>query len=403
MKNLIPSIVILAMLITPALGINQTSPTGKLVYVAEQYPPFNFQENGKLKGISIDLLEKVLDRIDSKLNRSDIKLLPWSQAYQTTLKDRNAVFISMTRSPEWDSLFKWVGPISPTQTVVFAMQDRAVRINSLADFNKYKIGVVRGSAEQLFLARVGVNSKNVVPVEDQDTIIKMLKSGDITIDAWANSEQPGIWLMNRSGIMTKDYDTVYDLGDESEIYYAFNKETPDSLIQAFQRALNLTKQEKSADGTSDYDKILYKNLPVRYVNEDDPVIRLVNKASLDIEKDAPGTLRNISAGEPPYKDKFNPELYVYVYDTNVTFVAHADNPTLNGFNFKGKADVSGKKFADETVAGAIKNGTGWLDYIWTNPAKSGLYYKTAYYRLTRGSDGKQYIVCAGKYKARQKS
>jgi polar amino acid transport system substrate-binding protein len=402
-KKLIQSIVMLAMLmmlVTPVLGINQTSPTGKLVYIAEQYPPFNFQENGKLKGISIDLLEKMLNRMDSKLNRSDIKFMPWSQGYRTALTENNTVFISMARLPEWESSFKWVGPICPTQTVVFAMQDRTVRISSLADLNKYKIGVVRGSAEQYLLTRVGVNVKNVVPEEDGETIVKMLKSGDMNIDAWANAELPGIWLMNRSGIMTKDYNTVYNLGDEAEIYYAFNKETPDSLIQAFQRSLNLTKQEKSADGTSDYDKILYKNLPVRYVNEDEPIIRLVNEASLNIEKDAPGTLRKIAAGMDPYKERDNPELYIYVYDTNVTFVAHADNPTLNGFNFKGKADVSGKKFADETVAGAIKYGTGWVDYIWTNPAKSGLYYKTAYYRLTRGSDGKQYIVCAGKYRTR---
>jgi len=393
------SIVVLAMLSTPALGLNQTSPMGKLVYIIDQYPPFNFQEDGKFKGISIDLLEKMLNRMDSNLNRSSIQLLPWSQGYQTALKERNTVFLSVARLPEWDSLFKWVGPISPTKTVVFAMKDRPVRITSSRDANKYKIGVVHNSAEQLLLTRVGVNAKNVVQEEDDNIIIKMLRSGSPDIDAWARAELPGIWQLNKSGIISKDYEIVYELGDEVELYYAFNKETPDSLVQEFQGALNLTKQEKSADGTSDYDKILYRNLPIRYVNEDEPIIRLVNKASLDIEKDAPGTLMKIRAGEHPYKDK-NTLTYIYVYDTNVTFVAHADNPTLNGFNFKGMADVTGKKFADETVAGAIKNGTGWVDYIWTNPAKSGLYYKTAYYRLTVGSDGKQYIVCAGKYRSK---
>jgi polar amino acid transport system substrate-binding protein len=63
-----------------------------------------------------------------------------------------------------------------------------------------------------------------------------------------------------------------------------------------------------------------------------------------------------------------------------------------------KVDVSGKKFRDDIVTGAIKNKTGWVDYVYTNPAESGLYYKTTYYKLTRGSDGKRYIVCCGKYK-----
>ncbi len=403
MGKLIPGIMILAMLIAPALGLNHNSSIGKLSYITEQYPPFNFQENGIMNGISIDLLEKILNKMHSDLNQSDIKLLPWYQGYQDALKERNVVFFSVARLPELESSFKWVGPISPTQTVVFAMRDRPIKINSPADMNKYKVGVVRGSAEQLLLTRIGVNAKNLVQEDDADTIIKMLKNGSIDIDAWAYAELPGIWLINRSGIIPRDYDIVYDLKDEVELYYAFNKETPDSVVQAFHLALNRIKQEKGVEGTSDYDKILYKYIPVRYINQnitDEQVMRLVNKASSDIEKDAAGTLEKISAQEHPYKDKDNPELYVYVYDTNVTFVAHADNPALNGFNFKGKVDVSGKKFADETVAAALKNGTGWVDYIWTNPAKSGLYYKTAYYKLAKGSDGRQYIVCAGKYKSR---
>jgi polar amino acid transport system substrate-binding protein len=406
MGKLMLCIAILTALIMPALALNQTSQISNLIYLTEQYPPFSFQENGKLKGISIDLMDKMLNKMDSNLSGSDIELLPWSQGYQTTLKERNAVFFPIARLPEWNSLFKWVGPISPIQTVIFAMQERQVRINDLKDLNKYKIGVVRGSAEQLLLTKIGVNAKNLVQEEDVDTIIKMLKSGSIDIDAWAYAEQPGIWLINRSGIIPNDYDLVYDVGDQVELFYAFNKEAPDSLVWAFQNALNQTKQYKGVEGTSDYDKILYKYLPVRYIIQNvtnEQVVQLANRASSDIENDAPGTLKKISAEEPPYKDKVNPELYVYVYDTNVTFVAHADNPMLNGFNFKGKADVTGKKFADETVAGAIKNGTGWMDYVWTNPAKSGLYYKTAYYKLTRGSNGNQYIVCAGKYKARQKS
>lgn len=403
MGKMIPGIIILAVLTMPALCLNQISPSSDLVYITDEYPPFNFEEDGKLKGISVDLMEKMLSHIDSDLNRSNIELLPWYQGYQATIEDKNSVFFSVPRLPGWEALFKWAGPISPIQTVVFAMDERAVKINSPAEMNRYRIGVVRGSAEQQLLTSLGVNTKNLVLEDDADTIVRKLKSGSIDIDAFAYSEIPGIWLINKSGIIPKDYDIVYDLKDEVELYYAFNKEIPDSVVSAFQRAMDQTKQEKGLEGISDYDKILYKYLPVRYINQnvtDEQVVSLVNKASEDIEKDAPGTIEKISAGENPYKDKDNPELYVYVYDTNVTFVAHADNPTLNGFDFKGKTDASGKKFADDTVRAAIENGNGWVDYIWTNPAKSGLYYKTAYYKLTRGSDGVQYIVCAGKYKAK---
>jgi polar amino acid transport system substrate-binding protein len=65
---------------------------------------------------------------------------------------------------------------------------------------------------------------------------------------------------------------------------------------------------------------------------------------------------------------------------------------------RGKADVSGKMFRDELVSGALQKGTGFVDYIWTSPSEEGLFYKTTYYRLVIGSDGVQYVVCAGRYK-----
>jgi polar amino acid transport system substrate-binding protein len=390
---------ILMMIIAPALGYEHISSAEHLEYITEQFPPFNFPEDGMLKGISVDLLDRMLSRMDIELNRSSIRLSEWSVGYQTALNENNTVLFSTGRLAERESLFKWVGPISPINVVLFVMKDRAVTIDAPPDLNKYKVGVIRDSAERLQAIKAGLDPQNLIVKNDSDEIIKLLQNG--TIDAWAYPEIPGIWLLNRFGIKPGQYKTVYDLGGDFELYYAFNKQMQDSLVHAFQSALNQTKQEEDMNGVSDYAKILYKYLPVRYSKKnvsDEKIIRLVNLTSSSIENDALGTFKRISAGEHPFKDKDNPALYVFVYDTDVNMVAHADNPKLVWMNFMGKMDVSGKKFRDEIVAGAIRNGTGWVDYVYTSPAEGGLYYKTTYYKLTHGSDGKMYIVCCGKYK-----
>jgi polar amino acid transport system substrate-binding protein len=51
------------------------------------------------------------------------------------------------------------------------------------------------------------------------------------------------------------------------------------------------------------------------------------------------------------------------------------------------------------VNGALLNGSGWVDYVFSNPTETGLYYKTSYYRAATGSDGETYIVGSGRYKA----
>jgi polar amino acid transport system substrate-binding protein len=50
------------------------------------------------------------------------------------------------------------------------------------------------------------------------------------------------------------------------------------------------------------------------------------------------------------------------------------------------------------MAGAMSVGSGWEDYVYTSPSRSGLYYKTTYYKRVKGSDGNIYIVCSGKFK-----
>ncbi|HIH26510.1 MAG TPA: hypothetical protein HA256_00640, partial [Methanoregulaceae archaeon] len=51
----------------------------------------------------------------------------------------------------------------------------------------------------------------------------------------------------------------------------------------------------------------------------------------------------------------------------------------------------------QIVGEALDAGTGWVDYIWMIPEENGIYHKSAYFRLTEGSDGNQYIVASGMY------
>jgi polar amino acid transport system substrate-binding protein len=78
-------------------------------------------------------------------------------------------------------------------------------------------------------------------------------------------------------------------------------------------------------------------------------------------------------------------------------IANAAQPELAGTNFSGKTDVSGKKFRDEIVTNALKQGHGTVRYSYSNPLETGIFYKETYYTLVTGSDKRQYIVCAGRY------
>lgn len=71
------------------------------------------------------------------------------------------------------------------------------------------------------------------------------------------------------------------------------------------------------------------------------------------------------------------DLYLTVWDFNGTQIAHGTNPKLIGKNLLELKDSNGKEFVKEFMA-VGKNGSGWVEYTWTNPASKKIESKLTY-------------------------
>jgi polar amino acid transport system substrate-binding protein len=238
-----------------SLAAHQSVSAKDITYLTEQFPPYNYQENGKLQGISLDLLEKMWEKMNVSLNRSNIKLLSWTEGYQKTLNESNTVLFSTARLPERENLFKWVGPIGPLRNVLLAKEDKNISIAVPEDLKKYKIAAISDDSAVQMLLDKGAKKEDLVLEKTSKPIIEMLQNG--SIDAWAYGDNAAIWLIKKAGANAKDFKVVYMLG-QIDYYFAFNKETPDYIVQSFQQAIDKVKSNKDKDGVSNYEKILSK-------------------------------------------------------------------------------------------------------------------------------------------------
>lgn len=375
----------------PVIGLAQ------LQYLTEELAPYNFEENGTASGIAVEILEAVFKDIGVNASREDIRIVPFAEGLQAA-QNGSTVLFSVVRTPEREPLYEWAGPFTSGRVVIYAPMERDITIASDEDLNRYQIGAVQASVENDLLADRGVNTSRIVNGKAPEDLLRMLESGEI--DLWATGDLAGRHQMLQTAENPDAYEIVYTLS-ENDLYYLFSKDVPDLLVSAFEQSLENVRNQKDATGVSEYERILYRYLGVgcaRQTFTDAEVTTLVNRTATDIEKNATETFRQINAGKAPYRDPENPALYVFVYDENATMVANADNTQQVGINYRGKTDVTGKPFRDEIVAGAQENGTGWVEYVYSNPAETNLYYKTTYYRLTEGSDNRTYIVCSGRFK-----
>lgn len=369
-----------------------------LNYLTEEWAPFNYEKEGKVAGISVEILEAVFSNIGVNRTGSDVQIVPLAEGFQAARNDTGTVLFSIAHTPEREPLYQWAGPFTSARFVLFAPAARNITIAAPGDLDRYRIGAVEESVENDLLIAQGMNASGLVTGKTPKDLLSMLEED--RIDLWATGELPGRHQMVQEGEGPEVYEAVYTLG-ESDLYYVFSRDVPATLVRAFRQALETVRNQKDEHGVSEYERIIYRNLGVGCTGQtfsDEAVIALVDTTAAAIGRDVADTFRRINAGEAPYRDPEDPALYAFVYDADLTMVAHADNIRLVGENFRGKTDVAGKAFRDEILKGALENGTGWVEYVYINPVLPNLYYKTTYYRLTTGSDGNAYIVCSGNFK-----
>jgi len=364
-------------------------------YLTEGYYPYTFKKDGVPKGISVDILKYIFSRYNINVPDDHFIFGTWEDVYNRTQTQNGTAISVIARSPERENLFRWAGPIARTPIVIFSLRDSADKFRNMSP-SDMKIGTITDDIAATALINAG--GKDIVYSSDPKELIKKLEDG--TIDGFAYASLPGRQLINQyasdpasivPGQTLKNYD----------FYIAFNPNTSVRLVQSFQDTMDLIRTEKDGSGVSMYDRILYRYIEPDYSDSTitaEEVINLVNQTAADLAADASGTIQKINEGLVPYRSLEKPDLYVFVYDTDLNMVAHADNIRMVGENYHNKTDAAGKPFRDEIVAGALANGTGWEDYIYSNPVESGLFWKTTWYQLTEGSDGKKYVVCSGMFR-----
>lgn len=242
MKKMIT--LIATLVLTFGLAVNASAMgADDLTYMTEQYPPFNYEEGGKVTGISVDLLDAVLKEMGASKSSSDFKVLPWAQGYKRVQSEPGTALFAMTLTDERKPLFKWVGPFIDTNIAIVTKKGSGVAIGSDADLNKYKYGVIRDDIGMQLLASAGVAESNMDITSKMDSNLKKLAAG--RVDAVSYEQTSMFYQIKNAGMNTGDYEVAYVL-KKGSLYYAFHKDTPDALIAEFQKALDTVKGNGTA-------------------------------------------------------------------------------------------------------------------------------------------------------------
>ncbi|WP_319541913.1 ABC transporter substrate-binding protein [uncultured Pseudodesulfovibrio sp.] len=214
-------------------------PATQLMYLAEEFKPYSYVENGRQTGLAVEILKLVWKEI--QVPEQTILFLPWPRAYAMLKSEKNTVLFSMLRTPEREKLFKWVGPIATSKTFLYAKSTSSISMTSYEDAKGLSVGVVRSYASEDLLTKQS-HIINITPLQSVQACIKMLVSG--RIDLISLESRTFSKAVQDAGLNSTDFKPVWQV-TEMRSYYAFNSDVPDSLITRFQRALDRIRHSRN--------------------------------------------------------------------------------------------------------------------------------------------------------------
>jgi polar amino acid transport system substrate-binding protein len=229
------------LLLACLLPLAAPAPAAEIAAYTEELPPLNYQDGAQVAGFATELLQMVAQQAGFSI---DIQILPWARAYRTVLEGPDRLIYSITRTPEREQLFHWVGPISPRQIKLYRLSSRNdIQIQHEADLVRYKSGAMFESAAAKKLAGFGLQPEHGLDLGASDEVtLKKLMLGRTDMVAmldWAMA-----WQLKQQNIDPRRVRPVWLLDGGSQYWFALHRDTPLQKVKRLQAALN----QISADG-----------------------------------------------------------------------------------------------------------------------------------------------------------
>lgn len=213
------------------LGAPSFARAADLVAYTEEWPPYNYTEQGQVKGIATEALRAAC--AEAQLS-CEINMVPWARAYAVVSGTPDTLLYTTARKPSREKEFLWVGPLFPRATWVYGRAGSPIR--DFKELARHKVGIVRGEASEQDLEKAGVPRHAMMPESSNALVLKALLGG--WVDAMVDTEIGMAWNLRTMQLPAGEVQRLMKLTDEGAYYFALNLKTDPTIRERLQRALD---------------------------------------------------------------------------------------------------------------------------------------------------------------------
>ncbi len=234
-KNLINNLIIFLMIFSANIQAKE------LTILTEHLAPFQIVDKNKITGISTEIVEATLKK--SSFDYS-IEAYPWSFSYNRAQHEEDTCIYSLSRIPEREPLFNWVGRIISSTVSMYSLASSNINISTLNDAKKYKTAVIRDDVTHHFLLSKGfIENKNLYVMDNYDSLLQLLETPSRNIDLVVLNDDL-IFHRVKSTEAASKYKSVYSVQDLTlDFHLACSISTDENIVVELKEIMKKLEQE----------------------------------------------------------------------------------------------------------------------------------------------------------------
>lgn len=213
----------------------------ELKVVTENWRPYNFEENGEIKGVSTKIVKKILAHAGIKYS---IDIYPWNRAYDMALHERNVLIYTIIRVAPRENKFKWIRPLGKGGTSSLYRLKKNTHINpkTIEEAKKYDIVANENSMDHIWLEYEGF--PNLATPTAVVHSIRMLFKGRIDMIAFDDAVLK--YEFESHGFDVNHISRVMPLF-KTPPYIALSLATSDEILEKLQKSYDQLIKDKKID------------------------------------------------------------------------------------------------------------------------------------------------------------
>jgi len=238
----------LALMFLVFQGASSKAEPAEITLVTQSFAPLQWDNGGQPDGYVSAFLLEAAARVNQSVpvTVKAFEFLPWKRAMLLAETVPNVMFFSLSRTPDREGRFLWLGEVSPYGQNFYQLASRpkieVERIEDLRDLD-VKIGVQDGSNLLAYLKKLGFEgSGTLVPITDYHQGIEMLYLGRIDM-------LPLTGFLAEASACKQGYDgsqlqpVIFVEALAKPLWAVFSKGTDPELVEAFRREMSALKEE----------------------------------------------------------------------------------------------------------------------------------------------------------------